>query len=83
VKLIGSALVLAFVLISQGAAQTAKTADPKMAPLSQYLIPRDAEIALARSAAPQSISLDLHSLALDVWDVANVDDPALAFTDHF
>ena len=41
-KLIGSALVLAFVLMSQGAAQTAKTADPKMAPLSQYLLPRDA-----------------------------------------
>jgi hypothetical protein len=32
-KLIGSALVLAFVLTSQGAAQAAKTAYPKMAPL--------------------------------------------------
>ena len=63
-KLIGSALVLAFVLMSQGAAQTARTADPKMAPLSQYLIPRDAEIALARSAAPQSISGNAEILIL-------------------
>ena len=63
-KLIGSALVLAFVLTSQGAAQTAKTAYPKMAPLSQYLIPRDAEIALARSAAPQSISGNAEILIL-------------------
>lgn len=63
-KLIGSALVLAFVLMAQGAAQTAKTAYPKMAPLSQYLIPRDAEIALARSAAPQSISGNAEILIL-------------------
>ena len=55
-KLNGSALVLAFSLMSQSAAQTAKTAYQKMAPLPQYLIPRDAETALARSAAPQSIS---------------------------
>jgi hypothetical protein len=31
---------------------------PAMAPLAQYLMPRDAEIALARSAAPPSISND-------------------------
>jgi hypothetical protein len=48
-KLIGSALVLAFVLMSQGAAQTAQTAYPKMAPPSQYLISRDAEIAGTRA----------------------------------
>jgi hypothetical protein len=41
-KLIESAPVLAFVLMSQGAAQTAKTAYLKMAQLSQYLIPRNA-----------------------------------------
>ena len=38
-------------------AQTSKTAYPNMAPLEQYLMPdRDAEIALARSAAPEAIS---------------------------
>jgi hypothetical protein len=40
-------------------AQDAKTPYPSMAPLDQYLIAdRNAEIALARSAAPQSISRD-------------------------
>jgi len=57
-KLIGSALVLVCFLMSQGEAQSAKTAYPSMAPLSQYLMSRDAEISLARSAAPKSISDD-------------------------
>jgi hypothetical protein len=35
-----------------------------MAPLQQYLMPRDAEIALARSAAPPSISADATVLVL-------------------
>jgi hypothetical protein len=39
-------------------AQDAKTPYPSMAPLDQYLMERDAEIALARSAAPESISHD-------------------------
>ena len=55
-KFIGSALVLMFFLASQGTAQSARTAYPAMAPLPQYLMPRDAEISLARSAAPKSIS---------------------------
>lgn len=39
--------------------QDAATTYTKMAPLDQYLMPdRDAEIALARSAAPESISRD-------------------------
>ncbi len=43
----------------QAQAQAAKTAYPSMAPLDQYLMTdRDAEIALARSAAPDSISHD-------------------------
>jgi hypothetical protein len=49
------ALVFVF-LASQAAAQTAETAYPRMAPLPQYLMPRDAEIALARSAAPESVA---------------------------
>ena len=46
-----SAWVFALCLVSSPlAAQT------RMAPLAQYLIPQDAEIALARSAAPESIA---------------------------
>jgi len=39
-------------------AQDDKNPYPKMAPLDQYLMDRGAEIALARSAAPESISRD-------------------------
>ena len=43
--------------ILQARAQAGKASYPAMAPLDQYLIPdRNAEIALARSAAPPSIS---------------------------
>ena len=37
---------------------------PKMAPVEQYLMARDAEIALARSAAPPSIAKDATALVL-------------------
>lgn len=46
-------------------AQNAKTSYPSMAPLDQYLMKdRNAEIALARSAAPESISRDAEVLVL-------------------
>lgn len=46
-------------------AKDAKTAYPSMAPLAQYLMAdRNAEIALARSAAPESISRDAEVLVL-------------------
>jgi hypothetical protein len=46
-------------------AQDAKTPYPSMAPLEQYLIAdQNAEIALARSAAPESISHDAEVLVL-------------------
>ncbi len=49
----------------QTQAQDAKTLYPKMAPLDQYLMAdRDAEIALARSAAPPSISRDAKVVVL-------------------
>ncbi|MFZ0480291.1 MAG: hypothetical protein WAL71_14200 [Terriglobales bacterium] len=49
----------------QAQAQQAETAYPKMAPLEQYLIADgNAEIALARSAAPESISHDAEVLVL-------------------
>lgn len=47
-------------------AQPAKAKYPAMAPLSQYLIPdQNAEIALARTAAPPSISGDATIMVLD------------------
>jgi hypothetical protein len=56
-------LVLATVLGAAGAtsaarAQDGKTAYPNMAPVEKYRMERDAEIELARSAAPESISRD-------------------------
>jgi len=46
-------------------AQDAKTPYPSMAPVDQYLMPdRSAEISLARSAAPESISRDAEVLVL-------------------
>jgi hypothetical protein len=48
-----------------GIAQDAKTAYPNMAPIEQYLMDdRNAEVTLARSAAPESISRDAEILVL-------------------
>jgi hypothetical protein len=44
--------------------QDAKATYPSMAPLDQYLMERTSEIALARSAAPESISKDAEVLVL-------------------
>jgi hypothetical protein len=50
----------------QAMAQDAATHYPKMGPIDQYLMAdREAEIALARSAAPDSISRDATILVLD------------------
>jgi len=49
----------------QAQAQDAKALYPTMAPLDQYLMPdRNAEIALARSAGPESISKDAEVMVL-------------------
>jgi len=54
---LGFALFLGVVGMKQGQGQAPKTSYPSMAPLEQYLIAdRNAEIELARSAAPESIS---------------------------
>ena len=45
-------------------AQTASSPYPNMAPIAQYRMDRDAEIALARTAAPASISRDAEILVL-------------------
>jgi hypothetical protein len=50
--------------LRQAAAQEAKELYPSMAPLDQYLMDRNAEIALARSAAPEAISRDADVLVL-------------------
>lgn len=48
----------------QAMAQDAKTTYPSMAPIEQYLMDRTAEIALARSAAPDAISHDASVIVL-------------------
>jgi hypothetical protein len=69
VRIIGLAvLVPAFLLslVVQAQPQTADTPYPHMAPLDQYLIAdRNAEIALARSAAPKAISDSADVMVLD------------------
>ena len=59
-------LVLVVVLITawQALAQDAKPQYPSMAPLDQYLMDRNAEIAMARSAAPEAIWRDADVLFL-------------------
>lgn len=52
------------IMVKQAMAQDAKTTYSSMAPIGQYLMERTAEIALARSAAPESISGDAEVLVL-------------------
>src|SRR5215468_4575998 len=60
-----AALSFLVAAVCQVRAQDAKTPYPNMAPLEQYLIEdRNAEIALAQSAAPESISRDATILVL-------------------
>ena len=65
ISLIASAFLLqaAFPCLN-GYAQTTKAHYPAMAPLGQYLMPESAEIALAHSAAPASISGDAGVMVL-------------------
>ncbi|MGA2694667.1 MAG: hypothetical protein ABSE92_01315 [Terriglobales bacterium] len=59
-----SALIAATASSLLAAAQDATNPYPKMAPIEQYLMDRDAEIALARSAAPDAISRDASVVVL-------------------
>lgn len=63
-KVIGTASIVVFFFALQATAQTEKTSYPSMASRSQYLMSRDAEISLAQSAAPKSISDDAEILIL-------------------
>jgi hypothetical protein len=58
------ALLVGFAFAYQAMAQDATTPYPKVAPTEQYLMDRTAEITLARSAAPDSISRDATVLVL-------------------
>lgn len=57
-------LIVLLGLTLQAAGQDAKTQYPSMAPLEQYLMEQNAEIALARTAAPESLSKDAEIMAL-------------------
>jgi len=69
-KKVGASAIRSFLLLIvlstgyQAMAQDAKVPYPTMAPIEQYLMDRTAEIALARSAAPDSISRDATILVL-------------------
>ena len=59
------ALLVVLAAATRARSQEPATTYPKMAPVDQYLMPdRDAEIALARTAAPESISRDAEVLVL-------------------
>src|ERR1700678_4375703 len=65
IALVSFALVAWSISAWQTQAADAKTPNPTMAPLDQYLMAdRNAEIALARSAVPESISRDAEVLVL-------------------
>jgi hypothetical protein len=57
-------LVIGLSAMWMAQAQDTKTPYPNMAPLGQYLMARNAEIELARSAAPESISRDAEVMVL-------------------
>jgi hypothetical protein len=56
--------VVALSVAGVARAQDAKTQYQNMAPVEQYMMDRDAEIALARSAAPDSISKDAEVMVM-------------------
>lgn len=60
----GVGLGVLLVAMSQGKAQEAKTPYPTMAAADQYMMERDSEIALARSAAPEAVSGDAEIMVL-------------------
>ncbi len=62
--IVGFALLVALSAARPVRAQDSKALYPKMAPLNQYMMDRGAEIAMARSAAPASISRDAEVLVL-------------------
>jgi hypothetical protein len=64
IEIIGFVLLVVLGTAHHATAQDATTPYPKMAPIELYLMDRTAEITLARSAAPESISHDATVLVL-------------------
>jgi hypothetical protein len=64
IPLIGCALFFGLVAARPTNAQDTKTLYPNMAAVEQYMMERDAEIALARTAAPESISKDAEVMVM-------------------
>jgi hypothetical protein len=64
IAMMGFALLIVFGAAYRARSQDAETPYPKMAPIQGYLMDRTAEITLARSAAPESISRDATVLVL-------------------
>jgi hypothetical protein len=64
IGLTGLALIFGLLPARPAEAQDAQTAYPNMAPVEQYMMERNAEIALARSAAPESISQEAEVLVM-------------------
>jgi len=58
------AIAVVLIVCRTAVAQDAQQSYPTMAPIDQYLMDRDAEIALARSAAPDAISHDASVIVL-------------------
>jgi hypothetical protein len=67
-----AALVAALAAAWQAQAQETKTPYPSMAPLDQYLMEHNAETALAKSAAPESVSRDAGVMVLGRHGYENV-----------
>ena len=59
------ATIMVLALAKQACAQSTHLSYPKMAAMDQYLMKQDVEVALARSAAPESITKDADVLVLD------------------
>jgi len=59
------AAIIVLAMEKQACAQSAGASYPKMSALDQYLMTQQAEVALARTAAPESVSKDAEVLVLD------------------
>jgi len=63
--LVKMTLLIVPVAAFEARAQVRDSPYPQMAPIGQYLMAPDAEIALARSAAPESVSRDAEVMVMD------------------
>jgi hypothetical protein len=59
------AAIIVLTIEKQACAQSAGASYPKMSAVDQYLMTQQAEVALARSAGPESVSKDADVLVLD------------------